>query len=114
MIEPEDRTAEYWFNERYETFLLQEVMKVIERDYRETQERGLWGASLGGLVAIWLAWRNSDLFSKVASQSGCFTAMPGGKDYYHDPEWLTEQFHQTIRLPLRVYMPTNCATRCNQ
>ncbi len=106
MIEPHDRRAEYWFNERYETFLLKEVIPTIERDYGETQERGLWGASLGGLVAFWLAWRNPDLFSKVASQSGCFTAIPGGKDAYHDPEWLTEQFRQTTRLPLRLSMET--------
>jgi enterochelin esterase family protein len=106
MIEPENRTTEYWFNEGYETFLLKEMMPTIERTYGETAERGLWGASLGGLVSVWLAWRHPDIFSKVASQSGCFTAMPGGGDSYHDPEWLTSQFRQTTRRPLRLYVET--------
>ena len=79
---------------------------MIERIYGETAERGLWGASLGGLVSVWVAWRNPDIFSKAASQSGCFTAMPGGGDYYHDPEWLTSQFRQTARRSLRLYMET--------
>ena len=51
MIEPENRTDEYWFNERYETFLLKEMLPTIEGAYGETAERGLWGASLGGLVS---------------------------------------------------------------
>ena len=106
MIEPENRTTEYWFSERYETFLLKEMIPMIEQSYGKTAERGLWGASLGGLVSIWLAWRNPDIFSKVASQSGCFTAIPGGGDSYHDPEWLTEQLRQTPRRPLRLYVET--------
>lgn len=106
MIEPENRTAEYWFNERYETFLLKEMIPMIEQSYGKTAERGHWGASLGGLVSVWLAWRNPDIFSKVASQSGCFTAMLGGDDYYHDPEWLTSQFRKTARRPLRLYVET--------
>lgn len=106
LIEPHNRTSEYWFNEQYEAFLLKELLPVVEQHYGITAERGLWGASLGGLVSAWLAWRNSQLFSKVASQSGCFTAAPQGGDYYHDPEWLTEQFAITARRPLRFYVET--------
>src|ERR1017187_6579697 len=71
-----------------------------------TTEQGLWGASLGGLVSIWIAWRNPLIFSKVGSQSGCFTAHPEGKDEYHDPEWLTAQFYETEHKPLRFYLQT--------
>jgi len=52
MIEPENRTAEYWLSERHETFLLQEIVPTVEQTYGKTDERGLWGASLRGLVSI--------------------------------------------------------------
>jgi enterochelin esterase-like enzyme len=106
MIEPEDRHSEYWFNERYEAFLIEEVLPEVEHRYGETSERALWGASLGGLVSAWLAWKHPHLFTKVGSQSGCFTARPGGGDEYHDPEWFTEQFAETPRKPLRFYAQT--------
>lgn len=105
-IEPNDRESEYWFNERYEAFLLEEMLPDVDRRYGATEERGLWGASLGGLVSVWLAWRNPSIFSKVGSQSGCFTAHPEGKDEYHDPEWLTEQLATSDRRPLRFYIQT--------
>ncbi len=106
MIEPEDRHSEYWFNERYEAFLLEEILPEIEHRYGVTSERGLWGASMGGLVSAWLAWKHPYLFTKVGSQSGCFTARPGGGDEYHDPEWFTEQFAETARRSLRFYIQT--------
>ncbi len=58
------------------------------------------------MVSAWLAWRNPQLFTKVGSQSGCFTADPQGGDEYHDPEWLTEQFAVTERRPVRFYLDT--------
>lgn len=106
MLEPENRDAEYWMSENYEVFLLAEVLPEIDRLYGETRERATWGASLGGLTAIWLAWKHPGVFSKVGSQSGCFKAHPGGGDEYHDPEWFTEQFAQTNRLPIRLYLQT--------
>jgi enterochelin esterase-like enzyme len=106
MIEPQDREEEYWFDERYETFLLRELLPEVDQRYGATKERALWGASLGGMISAWLAWRNPLLFSKVASQSGCFTADPEGGDEYHDPEWLTEQFAKTSHRPVRFYLET--------
>ena len=105
-IEPHDRSVEYWFNERYEAFLLEEVLPAVDRRYGATRERGLWGASLGGMVSAWLAWKNAEVFTKVGSQSGCFTADPEGGNEYHDPEWLTEQFLRSARRPLRLYVET--------
>ena len=106
MIEPKRREAEYWFNQQYEAFLLKEILPEIEHRYGPTAESGLWGASLGGMVSAWLAWRNPHIFTKVGSQSGCFTADPQGGNEYHDPEWLTEQIAQTERRPLRLYLDT--------
>jgi enterochelin esterase family protein len=105
-IEPHDRVSDYWFNVRYETFLLESVLPLIERVYGATAQRGLWGASLGGMVSIWLAWRNASAFPLVVSQSGCFTADPKGGDYYHDAEWLTDQLARTELCPVRFYVET--------
>jgi len=106
MIEPEDRHSEYWFCEKFEAFLLTEVLSEVDHLYGETRARALWGASLGGLTSIWLAWKHPEIFTKVSSQSGCFKAHPEGGDEYADPEWFTEQFARTKHLPVRCYLQT--------
>jgi enterochelin esterase-like enzyme len=105
-IEPLDRKLEYWFNRHYEAFLLDEILPAVSHHYGVTKEQGLWGASLGGLISTWMAWRNPLTFSKVGSQSGCFTAHPEGEDEYHDPEWLTAQLYAAEHKPLRCYVQT--------
>ncbi len=105
-IEPEDRRQEYWFSQRYETHLLEEIIPEVERHYGSTPHHGLWGASLGGLVSSWLAFRHPQIFQMVGTQSACLTASPTGGDSYHDPEWLTEQYAAAERLPLRFYCET--------
>ncbi len=105
-VEPEDRRREYWFSHAYEQHLLNEVIPAVEAHYGPTPERGLLGASLGGLVSSWLALRHPELFQKVATQSACLTASPEGGDSYTDPEWLTEQYQAAETLPLRFYCET--------
>jgi len=105
-IVPRDRKSEYWFNERYEKFVLDELIPAVESEYGVSSERALWGASLGGMVSAWLALKNPNIFARVASQSGCFTAHPQGMNYYRDPEWLTAQFSDSTPQPLRFYVET--------
>ncbi|MER3555776.1 MAG: enterobactin esterase [Meiothermus sp.] len=105
-IEPEDRREEYWFNERYEAHVLGEIIPEVEKQYGSSVQKGLWGASLGGLVSLWMAWRNPQLFQVVGTQSACLTASPTGGDSFRDPEWLTEQYAAAERLPLRLYCET--------
>lgn len=105
-VEPDDRRQEYWFNPTYEAFLLQELMPEVEHHYGSTPTRGLWGASLGGVVSAWLAWRNPQIFGLVGTQSACLTLEPGGDDSYTAPEWLTQQYAHSPKLPLRFYCET--------
>jgi len=105
-LEPERREEEYWFSEAYEAFLLEEILPRIAADYGATPRQGLWGASLGGLVSAWLAFRHPEQFSFVGLQSACFTAEPSGHDSYRGPEWLTARYAERERLPLRVYQET--------
>jgi enterochelin esterase-like enzyme len=108
--EPVDRVGEYWLNERFEEFVLGELLPQVDQDYPKTPERAIWGASLGGLTAAWMAWRNPDVFGKAASQSGAFKTAPreGRRaiSYYHDPEWLTELIAGQPRRPVRFYVDT--------
>jgi enterochelin esterase-like enzyme len=106
MTEPRDRHSEYWFCQQYETFLLKEILPEVDFQYGETESRAVWGASLGGLTALWLAWKHPDIFAKVGSQSGCFKAHPDGNNEYADPEWFTEQFARADRSPVRFYLQT--------
>lgn len=109
-LEPHDRREDYWLSEEYEDFLLSELVPAAEHGRPPTSERAIWGASLGGLFASWVASRHPELFQKVGTQSGCFTAAPARNrpdaDYYRDPEWLTEGLARETMRPLSFYVDT--------
>jgi enterochelin esterase-like enzyme len=66
------------------------------------------GLSNGGLAAAFIAWRNSDLFGNVLSQSGAFWqgATSSGFTIPEETEfeWLTKQYAASHKLPLRIYL----------
>lgn len=55
----------------WETFLLRELIPLIDRDYRTTASRGIAGHSMGGFGAIRLAMRNPDVFGSLYAMSPC-------------------------------------------
>jgi enterochelin esterase-like enzyme len=62
-------------SERYQEFLLQELMPAVEARYRITAGRSgtaIMGWSLGGLSAFDFAWRHPDRISTVGVFSGSF------------------------------------------
>jgi enterochelin esterase-like enzyme len=72
MVDPVDRMTEYWANDRYLTFLAEELVPEIDKRYRTVADRGqraVIGASLGGLISIYAALSYPDLFSLVGGQS---------------------------------------------
>ena len=78
-LEPQDRLREYYLNPRYAEFLALEVLPRVESGYsvrRDPAGRGLWGASLGGLISLYVALEHPKLYGTVISHSGCFTAHP--------------------------------------
>jgi enterochelin esterase-like enzyme len=106
-LEPADRTQEYFLNPAYPEFLLTEAIPEIERRYpvaTHAAGRGLWGASLGGLIGMYTALEHSDQFSRVVTQSGAFQGTPGTPYARGGPEWLLERFSGQARLPLRISM----------
>jgi S-formylglutathione hydrolase FrmB len=63
---------------RYEDFLLQEFLPLIEGRYRiraARATRGIAGISMGGYGALRLAFRRPDLFSSVATHSAAIVAQ---------------------------------------
>jgi enterochelin esterase-like enzyme len=72
MIDPVNRMREYWANQDYAEFLCAEFIPEIDRRYRtvvDRKNRGVMGASLGGLISTYTALSYPQIFSKVAGQS---------------------------------------------
>jgi enterochelin esterase family protein len=72
LVPPIDRMTEYALNDQYLEFLTGEVLPEIEARYRVIQtadQRGIMGASLGGLTSLYAIAGYSDLFGKCAGQS---------------------------------------------
>jgi enterochelin esterase-like enzyme len=110
-VEPGDRSAEYYLNDRYLDFLKSEVFPRVEGELATASERGLWGASLGGLISLHLGAAHPDLFSRVVSHSGAFIARPGAeKDGIIDTttagEWLRERLSVSPPTHLKTSLDT--------
>lgn len=62
----------------WETFLTQELVPVLDNEFRSNQKRAVVGLSMGGTAAMNLAQRNPHLFDFVGSFSGYLdTTTPG-------------------------------------
>ncbi len=113
-VEPGERNEEYYLNGRYLDFLVREVWPRVEGEYsvsRDAAERGLWGASLGGLISLYLGSRHPELFGRVVSHSGAFIAHPDGRtgseiDTTTAGEWLRETLERTPPRHLKVSLDT--------
>ena len=58
--------------DRYAKFLIEEVKPFVEREYRTlagTQNTGIGGSSLGGLVSLYLGLKHANIFGKIAALS---------------------------------------------
>lgn len=79
--DPVNRNAEYMLNDDYRQFVLRELLPHIDSLYATARDdaslRGVAGASLGGLMAVMMAWRSPELFGVAISQSGAFQAAGG-------------------------------------
>ena len=99
--QPKHRNVEYdAFDDRYVTFLLDEVVPLVTTRYPVTDDPERWavcGGSSGGNAALTAAWMRPDRFRRVVAYLSSFAQMPGGNPY---PELLAT----TPRKPLRVFL----------
>ncbi|MBI2933170.1 MAG: hypothetical protein HYY16_16115, partial [Planctomycetes bacterium] len=74
-IAPVDRGEEYWCNADYTRIFVEELVPWVDGRYATRtgrDDRGIMGASLGGLISVHLAYEHPRKFGRVASQSGAF------------------------------------------
>lgn len=95
------RNVEYdAFDDRYVTFLTEEIVPVVTRHWSVTDDPERWGIcgfSSGGNGALTAAWQRPDVFRRVICCLSSFAQMPGGNPY---PELIS----RTPRKPLRVFL----------
>ncbi len=100
------RISELANHARFAQALADEIMPWLHRGWNVTadpQHVIVTGSSAGGLGAAYVAYKCPDLFGNVLSQSGAFWR---GNEGSNDPpyEWLTQQFKDSPKLPLRFYL----------
>ena len=102
----ESRNLEYdTFSDAYASFLLTEILPVVQDRYAITDDPDQWaigGGSSGGSCAFTVAWTRPDRFRRVLSFLGSFAQIRGGNRY-------PELIHDTPKKPLRVFL--QAATR---
>ncbi|WP_347331680.1 alpha/beta hydrolase [Marinimicrobium locisalis] len=95
MSNPNHRAEEYdALNDRYARMLIDELIPLLEADYRLTddpQQRAIGGTSSGAIAAFTAAWERPDYFRKVFSGIGSYVSIGfkphadpirlGGQDY---------------------------------
>jgi enterochelin esterase family protein len=95
------RNVEYdAFDDRYVTFLLEEIIPETRRHWSITNDPERWGIcgfSSGGNCGFTAAWLRPDAFRRVICCVSSFTQMPDGNPY---PALIS----QTPRKPLRIFM----------
>ncbi|MDQ7826588.1 MAG: alpha/beta hydrolase-fold protein [Candidatus Eremiobacteraeota bacterium] len=95
--DPVERTKEYAQNADYMRFVKEELMPLIQKEYRVTGnpgDTGVMGASMGGLISLSLASAYPELFGLVASQSGALA---------HQGTTLVKDFTDSEKKPLKIY-----------
>jgi enterochelin esterase family protein len=69
------RNIEYGANPQQADFIAKDVLPALEKKYKLSpgpQNRGLMGASFGGVTSLYTAWKNPGIFHKMLLQSGSF------------------------------------------
>ncbi len=79
--DPVNRNAEYMLHDAYRQFALRELLPHVDSLYATITDdpamRGTVGVSLGGLMAVMMAWRSPEVFGVAISQSGAFQVAGG-------------------------------------
>lgn len=101
--ERKNRNAEYdAFNERYGTFLLEEVLPLVEAQWalsHDPVDRAICGGSSGGNCAFTAAWLRPDQFGRVIAFLSSFAQMPDGNPY---PDLIPATTRKSLRIFLQA------------
>lgn len=101
-----NRSYEYdALGDRYVRFLLEEILPEVAKHYNistDPNDRGIAGASSGGIAAFNAAWNRPDSFHRVMSFIGSFTNLRGGDE-------IATLIRKTEPKPLRVFLQDGAA-----
>ena len=89
-------------SDRYTRFLIEEMIPFVESRHgvkisSDPNDRGICGASSGGVCAFVVAWNRPDAFRRVYSMIGTFVGLRGGDE-------LATLVRKTEPKPLRVFL----------
>jgi len=96
-----NRPTEYnTLDDRYARVIVDELLRVLEKDYnisKDPERRGIGGSSSGAIAAFTVAWQRPDQFRKVLSNVGSFTNIRGGDAY-------PDIIRKTEKKPIRIFL----------
>jgi sugar lactone lactonase YvrE/enterochelin esterase-like enzyme len=98
-----NRSFEYdSVDDRYAEFLIKELIPTLSDRHRlklseDPNDRGICGASSGGICAFTVAWHRPDRFRRVFSTIGTYVGLRGGHEF-------STLVRKTEPKPLRVFL----------
>ncbi|HEX2854737.1 MAG TPA: alpha/beta hydrolase-fold protein [Opitutaceae bacterium] len=96
-----NRPQEYnALDDKYARVIVDELLPVLAREFNlsaKPEDRGIGGASSGGIAAFTVAWHRPDQFGKVLSTIGSFVNLRGGHVY-------PDLIRKADRKPIRVFL----------
>jgi enterochelin esterase-like enzyme len=96
-----NRSFEYdAVDDRYVRFLLNEMLPLVEKDYRISKlpdDRAICGSSSGGIAAFNAAWQRPDKFRRVCTTVGTYIGLRGAHE-------MSTLVRKTEPKPLRVFL----------
>ena len=89
-------------SDRYARFLIEEMIPFVESKHgvnisSDPNDRGICGASSGGICAFAVAWNRPDAFRRVYSMIGTYVGLRGGDE-------LATLVRKTEPKPLRIFL----------
>ena len=99
----DNRSVEYdSTNGVFAGFLEKDIFKEVKKEFfisEDPELHGICGMSSGGQAAFSAAWNRPDLFRKVISHCGSFTAIRGGQE-------IPFMVRKEEKKPIRVFLQT--------
>ncbi len=81
-----DRFTDYTASDDHARFVAEELLPGLSSQLPlldDPSDRGLMGASLGAVAALWTAWKHPGTFGKLLLQSGSFRFNDTGYEEFH-------------------------------
>ena len=79
-VDPVDRNAEYWLNDDFRRFFVEEMVPYIDGQYNTLNDparRAMMGCSLGGLTSFFISYEHPEVFGLCAGHSSAFQVENG-------------------------------------